>query len=156
MKIKFLHPDHPFGLILDDYGSLSGTLINKNENYWNLKFKITDWNGLSSINILPLSTTTGINTENTINDNILLSNYPNPFNPSTNINFSLLENDKITLMIYNIKGEIVETLIDNKLISKGTHSLLWNPSKTYSSGLYFYGIRSSNGLKQIKKMTILK
>ncbi|MCK4980183.1 MAG: T9SS type A sorting domain-containing protein, partial [Candidatus Delongbacteria bacterium] len=156
LKTKFLHPDHPFGVILDDYGLLSGTLITENENTWNLKLKITDWNGFSSIKILPLSTTTGINTENIPNDPILLSNYPNPFNPTTKINFSLVNDDRITLRIYNIKGEIVETLIDDKFILKGDHSLLWDPSKTYSSGIYFYGIESLSGSKQIKKMTILK
>ncbi|NOR45128.1 MAG: T9SS type A sorting domain-containing protein [Candidatus Delongbacteria bacterium] len=158
LQTKFIHPDHPFGLTLDDYGLLSGTLLSENENSWDLKFKIQDWNGFSSTKILTLSTTTGINSnEQFIVDNLQLEqNYPNPFNPSTKISFSLKNDDKITLKIYNIKGEVIETLIKNKFLVKGNHSIQWIPTITNSSSIYFYKIESSIGIYLIKKMTLLK
>ena len=55
LQIEFAHPDHSFGVTLDDYGLLSGTLISGNENTWDLKFKVTDWNGFSSIKIIQKS-----------------------------------------------------------------------------------------------------
>jgi hypothetical protein len=89
-----------------------------------------------------------------------LSNYPNPFNPSTNISFTLNnETTKNTeLSIYNIKGQKVKTLLNEHLI-KGTHSVVWNGmdsnNKHVSSGIYFYKISSGNE-SVMKKMLLLK
>ncbi|MBN2788663.1 MAG: T9SS type A sorting domain-containing protein [Candidatus Delongbacteria bacterium] len=158
LQTTFIHPDHPFGLILNDQGLLSGILSNDLERSWDLEFKITDWNGFSSTKILSLFTSSGITgNEHQAVDNLHLEqNYPNPFNPTTNIRFTLKNDDIITLKVYNLKGELVTSLIDNKLLKKGEHSISWDPQLDLSSGIYFYKITSDGGHKMIKKMTMIK
>ncbi len=88
----------------------------------------------------------------------LRSNYPNPFNPSTTINFSLPQEDNVNLSIYNIRGQLVKTLINDNL-ERGEHSVEWSGLDTNNrhvgSGVYFYRLDSSHGTK-IKRMILLK
>jgi hypothetical protein len=74
----------------------------------------------------------------------LLGNYPNPFNPYTKINFYISPDDSketVALNIYNVKGELVTTLMDETL-PYGEHSVLWNgkdeENKSVNSGMYLY------------------
>lgn len=90
--------------------------------------------------------------------NYELANYPNPFNPVTNISFSIPEDSKVELSIYNVKGQKVRTLVNNK-IDKGIYQITWNSKddsgKTAASGIYFYKLKTSK--KEImKKMLLLK
>lgn len=64
-------------------------------------------------------------------------NYPNPFNPMTKINFYLSESRQVTLEIYNVMGQRVETLIQNELLPSGQHTVSFNAEK-FQSGVYFY------------------
>jgi GH18 family chitinase len=83
----------------------------------------------------------------------LYNNYPNPFNPSTIIKFSMSENTRVNLIIYDVMGRKIETLLNNSL-SAGIHSVSFDGSKL-SSGIYFYVL--SSGTKNIsKKMILLK
>lgn len=70
-----------------------------------------------------------------------LTNYPNPFNPETNIEFTIKEATEAALSIYNIKGQLVKTL-HSGLIKAGRHKLIWdgndNNGREVSSGVYFY------------------
>lgn len=73
-------------------------------------------------------------------------NYPNPFNPQTNISFYISQKSPVTLSIYNLKGEKIHTVYNGNLNS-GIHSFVWNGksnNKTVSSGLYFYKIVTEN------------
>jgi len=85
-------------------------------------------------------------------------NYPNPFNPTTAISFSIPEESKIDLSVYNIKGQKVRTLTNNNF-EKGNHSIVWNGrddnDNRVSSGLYFYKL-SSGKSSAMKKMLLLK
>jgi len=96
--------------------------------------------------------------EEIVTANVTLSNYPNPFNPTTNINFSLPEDSNVELSIYNVKGQKVTTLT-NEFLVKGLHSIEWNGkdtnNKSVSSGIYFYKI-SSGKTSAMKKMLLLK
>ncbi|MFA6598067.1 MAG: T9SS type A sorting domain-containing protein [Ignavibacteriaceae bacterium] len=83
----------------------------------------------------------------------LAQNYPNPFNPTTTISFSISEEAKVTLSIYNQLGERVATLINEKL-EAGNHSATWNAG-TLSSGIYFYEIRTEKFIS-VKKLLLLK
>jgi len=83
----------------------------------------------------------------------LSQNYPNPFNPMTTIEFQLPIDTKISLKIYNILGQEIETLIDVEKKS-GYYSVQWNAYK-YSSGVYFYRLVSKDFVK-VKKMLMLK
>ena len=79
--------------------------------------------------------------------------YPNPFNPKINFEFSLNFAQYIYFQIFNIKGELVETLIQKQLNS-GNHSLFWNATNQ-SSGIYFIKINSES-FSQTEKIFYLK
>lgn len=83
----------------------------------------------------------------------LKQNYPNPFNPSTTISYSLPEQAFVSLKIYNILGQEIETLVDETK-SAGVYEVDWE-SKTAASGIYFYRL-NFGGKILTKKMTLLK
>ena len=89
-----------------------------------------------------------------------LSNYPNPFNPETTISFSInTENTGTsTLVIYNVKGQSVKTLI-SMVLPVGEHSVLWNGTddngKSISSGIYFYKLKTAD-FEKTRKMILVK
>ena len=86
-------------------------------------------------------------------------NYPNPFNPETMIKFSISEYSKTTLSVYNIKGQLVRTLIDEDL-ERGNHDVIWfgkdNNNKPVSSSVYFYKLKVGNKIEAVKKCLLLK
>ncbi|MCF8242330.1 MAG: CotH kinase family protein [Melioribacteraceae bacterium] len=88
----------------------------------------------------------------------LLQNYPNPFNPETNIKFNLPKDSNVKLIIYNILGEAVNTLL-SKNMKAGFHSVVWNGKNDYglqlASGVYFYSL-STEGFSSVKKMILLR
>jgi hypothetical protein len=88
----------------------------------------------------------------------LHENYPNPFNPTTTISFSLSEDSHSSLTIYNIKGQKVKTLVNEELRA-GTHNVIWNgkdnSDKSVSSGVYFYRLNTGNNSFS-KKCLLLK
>ncbi|MCD4818733.1 MAG: T9SS type A sorting domain-containing protein, partial [Candidatus Cloacimonetes bacterium] len=86
-------------------------------------------------------------------------NYPNPFNPTTKISFSTTESTENTeLSIYNIKGQKVKTVVNEKL-EIGNHSIVWNGTddsgKQVTSGIYFYKMKSGR-YTATKKMILMK
>ena len=86
-------------------------------------------------------------------DFILHQNYPNPFNPATEIKYELMTSGEVTLIVYNIQGKKVRTLIDERQNS-GSHSVNFN-AENLPSGLYFYSLRAVNATK-VKKMLYVK
>jgi len=83
----------------------------------------------------------------------LYNNYPNPFNPSTTIKFSIPKSSMVKLILYNVLGQKVRVLI-NRELSSGNHEAEFNASNL-SSGIYFYTLISGNFI-QTKKMILLK
>jgi hypothetical protein len=87
-----------------------------------------------------------------------LTNFPNPFNPTTTINFSLPEESNVNLSVYNVKGQKVKQLV-NEHFTSGQHSIVWsgkdNNNKSVSSGIYFYKI-SAGKSTSMRKMLLLK
>jgi hypothetical protein len=79
--------------------------------------------------------------------------YPNPFNAATTIPFEIAKNGNVSLKVYNIAGQLVETLIDESL-SAGNHVAYWDAS-SYSSGVYYYSLEA-DGQKFIKRMAMIK
>ncbi|MCK5052522.1 MAG: T9SS type A sorting domain-containing protein [Candidatus Cloacimonetes bacterium] len=110
--------------------------------------------------IIPVTLTViGTDAEDSVsNVTVLLGNYPNPFNPTTTINYNLAEEDNVTLEIYNLKGHKVKSLV-NVHQSVGQHSVVWNGTdennKSVSSGVYFYKLRSGR-YTSTKKMILMK
>lgn len=90
--------------------------------------------------------------------NELNKNYPNPFNPDTNISFSIKEDGFVSMKVYNTRGQLVRTLISENL-QEGVHFTSWNgkdnSNKSVSSGIYFYKMDSKN-YSSIRKMILLK
>jgi hypothetical protein len=84
---------------------------------------------------------------------ILSQNFPNPFNPETNINFSIPVNAFVSLKVYDITGKEVASLISENM-NAGTYSVVWNASE-YTSGVYFYKIETGN-FSDVKRMTLVK
>jgi hypothetical protein len=61
--------------------------------------------------------------------------YPNPFNPSTTLEFTLPLETEVSIMVYNLKGQVISTLV-NDIMSMGYYSIVWD-ARQYSSGVYF-------------------
>ena len=80
-------------------------------------------------------------------------NYPNPFNPSTKIKYSVPQNGLVSLIVYDLTGQVVATLL-NEVKEAGNYELNFNAAGL-SSGVYFYKMISEN-FTQVKKMSILK
>lgn len=81
------------------------------------------------------------------------NNYPNPFNPSTTISYTLPEDGKVSLKIFDVLGREV-TMLVNQVASKGKHSVVWDGTN-YASGIYFYSI-TFKGETINKKMLLVK
>jgi len=80
--------------------------------------------------------------------------YPNPFNPSTTIHYSLDKTSHVQLKVYNIMGREVATLVD-KMIAAGEHRLKWSPSGNIAAGVYM--VQINNGQKVFnQRITFLK
>ncbi len=96
-------------------------------------------------------------------------NYPNPFTPinsnhsrgtGTNIRFNLPKPEKVSLSIYNIRGQKVKEILSaNEILDKGTHTYFWNGlnsnNKKISSGVYFYKLKAGKNVA-IRKLLLLK
>jgi len=80
-------------------------------------------------------------------------NFPNPFNPSTQIQFHLPQQSRVTLKIFNIAGQEVATLIDGDLAA-GAHAVTWNAG-TSASGVYISRIEAG-AFSAVRKMILLK
>ncbi len=93
-----------------------------------------------------------------ISQQIETSIYPNPFNPSTTIKFNVPSEGIVKLSIFNIRGQLVKTLA-NERMSVGDHQINWNGmdknDNQQASGVYFLQVQA-NGLKSVKKMLMLK
>ena len=79
--------------------------------------------------------------------------YPNPFNPSTNIEFSISQNAKVDLSIYNLNGQLVEVVL-NDFVYPGNYSLEWDASN-YSTGMYLL-VGTYGNYSETKKLMLVK
>jgi hypothetical protein len=83
----------------------------------------------------------------------LSQNYPNPFNPATEIEFAIPTEHHVTLKVYNMMGQEIETLVDEQL-PQGRYKKAFDASQL-SSGVYFYRIQAGS-FSQVKKMAVVK
>lgn len=92
------------------------------------------------------------------NSGYRLSNYPNPFNPNTTISYSLNSETQVKLEIYNVKGQKVKTLVNEKQ-ERGEHSQSWdgidNSGNPVSSGVYLYKLKTDYD-ETVKRMMLIK
>ncbi len=94
----------------------------------------------------------------TAQDFSLSQNFPNPFNPTTTIAFSLNKKAPAKLVVYNTMGQVIRTLVDDDL-NAGSHQVVWDGlddmHNAASSGLYFYQL-ISNGQSQTRRLVLMK
>jgi len=113
------------------------------DTIWNVTVNITEINDNS---IIPFTSK-------------LVGSYPNPFNPTTTIKYNLKENANIRIELFNIKGQKVNTLVDQNQ-DAGYHSVLWNGKDSsenpVSSGLYLYKLIVDKRTIGMKKCLLLK
>jgi hypothetical protein len=135
----------------------SFTEKNMQSGKYQYRLKMIDYDGLNNYSGI-------VETEIALPKKFELSqNYPNPFNPSTKINYSLSSDSKVSLDVYNLKGERVSQLV-NKEQSAGYYTIDFNSSllnKNIPSGIYFYRINAiekvtGNDFSVVKKMMLLK
>jgi hypothetical protein len=90
--------------------------------------------------------------------NSLGQNYPNPFNPTTTINYSIKEQVYVTLKIYNVAGQLVKTLVNEKK-APGLYTIQWNGENNtgdpVGSGVYFYRMVTKD-FSQTRKLILMK
>ncbi|HSD62449.1 MAG TPA: T9SS type A sorting domain-containing protein, partial [Ignavibacteriaceae bacterium] len=86
-------------------------------------------------------------------DNILFQNYPNPFNPVTNIQFSIKSQQNVSLIVFDVLGNEVTTLVDEEKPA-GHYSVNFDGTKL-SSGIYFYQLKAGD-FTATKKLILLK
>jgi|GEM_PF-507543 predicted CXXCH cytochrome family protein len=110
--------------------------------------------GFASVSVVTdVQNGSGIPTEFALNQN-----FPNPFNPSTEIAFSVPKQTAVKVVIYGLSGEAVATLV-NQTMSAGNYRVTWNgrtdDGRSVASGVYFYHLQAE-GFTATKKMTLLK
>lgn len=149
LKILQTTSDDQGNLKHSDYGYYAYGVGNvKNERI----FPGTDWH----IDLLISYNITGLNdevTNQTPEEFLLSQNYPNPFNPVTKIGYQLPINSSVTLKIYDVLGNEIETLV-NKEQNSGRYEVEFEASKL-TSGVYFYQLKSGSYL-ETRKMILMK
>ena len=90
---------------------------------------------------------------------VLFNNYPNPFNPATNLKFQLPKDCNVSINVYNIQGELIKTLLKNAHYAPGEYIVQWNGNNRFgqkvASGVYIYRFTADNYSK-IGRMILLK
>ena len=104
---------------------------------------VGDWDGNSiSVNLTSLP-----------NHHALSPAYPNPFNPKTTLNFNLQVDERVSIYVYNMQGQMIESLMDEEM-QAGNHSVTWN-ADAFGSGIYLVKMLSG-GLESTQKITLIK
>ncbi len=144
--------EFPLGLNLAQDGSLSG-IVNEPNKTWNIKVRVTDQLLISNQKDFIFRTDETSIAENKPQAIELYQNYPNPFNPKTTIAFKLNKDSKVKLSIYNIKGELVEMILNRKL-TKGLHQVNFRGDHL-NSGVYFCRLETA-GVRRTTKIALVK
>jgi photosystem II stability/assembly factor-like uncharacterized protein len=147
----------------NNFNSIDVELIQVGENFWVTGYAVGEMGTIAKYVELLLATDVE-EIETYIPESYTLKqNFPNPFNPTTTIEFALPFASDVKLSIYNILGQKVITLL-NEQRSAGNHSVVWNATDSYgsklSSGIYFYKLNAAgidgNEFVDIRKMVLLK
>jgi hypothetical protein len=119
------------------------------------KFMLWDGKDLPEVNELLGDDSPNLESpENVIPDGYALDvNYPNPFNPSTKISFTIPKADHVSLVVYDMLGKEISTLVDAEL-GAGTHAVTFD-GKNLASGTYIYRIRSGEFVQE-RTMQLIK
>ncbi len=150
--------DKNMGIDLTSYTITSTMLPTGNSKYWiriRYRDKNLQWSDWSDEKAFITDTTVGINNKLSKPHKYNLEvNYPNPFNPTTTIQFELPETSIVKLTVFDNLGKLVKTLINKKIMRSGFHKIIFNASEL-SSGVYYYRLEANN-YTEIKKMNLIK
>ncbi len=153
-------PDGEFYLAIMETTNASAIGLDTSANGNSYK-KITDWEPVTNGEIMLRAIVEyGTSSDDPMIPVLTLdaNNYPNPFNPETTIAYSVPKAGPASLKIYNTKGQLVRTLVDD-VREAGKHSVVWNGKdnrgNSVASGLYFYRL-SSDGNTVTRKMLLAK
>ena len=143
-----LSPALPAGLAFDAVTrTIAGTPRATAETAYT--YAVTDANGVSAsllLQTLPTSFS-------------LTDNFPNPFNPTTTIQYALPQAADVELTVYNVVGQVVRTLVAEQQ-SAGRYAVEWDATDdsghSLSSGMYFYRLQAGGEFREVKKMLLLK
>ena len=102
--------------------------------------------------IIVSSSSLGNNNLNSPNEILIYSAYPNPFNPSTTISFYLNQYHRVSVDIYNLKGQIIENLL-NQHLTPGQYEIIWDATQKVG-GLYVVKITAGSHVNTQKIMLI--
>ena len=143
-----LSPDLPAGVSFDPITrTISGTPTAEGEPVYT--YTVTDATGASAAMLLQTRPAAFA----------LTSNYPNPFNPATTIQYALPQAADVQLTVYNVVGQPVRTLVAEHQ-SAGRYLVEWDATAdsghSLSSGLYFYRLQAGGAFHAVKKMLLLK
>jgi len=143
-----LSPTLPAGLTFDPATrTIAGTPLAAGETAYT--YTVTDANGATaSLSLQTLPTAFS-----------LASNFPNPFNPTTTIQYALPHAADVALTVYNVVGQPVRMLVDEHQ-SAGRYAVEWDATDDsghrLSSGMYFYRLQAGGEFREVKKMLLLK
>ncbi|HOR02443.1 MAG TPA: choice-of-anchor J domain-containing protein [Candidatus Syntrophosphaera sp.] len=153
--------DGEFYLAIMETAGASAIGLDTSSNGYSYKKIATDWEPVTTGEIMLRAI---VEYGSAADDDVIpaytldAKNYPNPFNPETTIAFSVPKTGPASLKVYNTKGQLVRTLV-NDVREAGNHSVVWNgmdeQGNSVSSGLYFYRL-SSDGNTVTRKMLLAK
>jgi len=129
------------------YNSLTGETYNYNESII-FESDMVIGDGFAAYSLNNIDTDLVIPSENSLS-----SAYPNPFNPTTSLDYTLSANNYVSLVVYDINGQSVEVLVDEHK-EAGSYNAVWNAAN-YSSGIYFIGMKM-NGEHFTQKVMLVK
>lgn len=144
-----------------DWGRIHLVFLDRTEYGSSEQGELIDWSGEIMYTVLDIDFGLELKTDfETCDSSLLISavNYPNPFNPSTNIEFVTPQEQDLVISVYNTKGQLVKELANRKFPA-GENSVVWNgmdcSGNPVSSGVYFYSI-TGRDISAIGKMILLK
>ncbi|MHB1687875.1 MAG: T9SS type A sorting domain-containing protein [Ignavibacteriaceae bacterium] len=146
IKVKFWNAQ------INNWTLVNNVALDKTNN--TIKFSMSRASNFVILTADPAQvTSTDENSNSIVSDFRLERNYPNPFNPSTTIEFSLNNRSNVQLNIYNALGQKITTLV-NTTLEAGVHSVNFD-ANSLSSGIYFYELKSK-GQRLVNKMNLIK
>ena len=124
---------------------------------YNYRLIDVDYNGIVNYNAIRTVTINKPQLRNEGIPLILLNAFPNPFNPNTSIQYSISENRNVVVEIFDITGQLVNTLVDKEQLA-GWHNVQWNGTygsgQTAPAGLYIGKVSTGNDIKTTKLMLL--
>jgi hypothetical protein len=140
------------------HGTIDSEWLDTSPEGWRYHYKITavDFSGNESDPASP-GVTTGDEIPFVPNSFALYQNTPNPFNPVTTIRFDLPRSVDVKLCVYNVRGDLVSTIIDRRM-SEGRKEIAWaatdDRGRALSSGIYFYRLAAGDFTRTMKMVLL--